>query len=127
MEDRLLVLSIRSLQQRSLEVDELTFREFCRFYLEVKLVLERYITETHSRFIEERLREMPVIREEDEEYWIERIPTLFGVSFNFFRSVLKNERLDSELTALRGICDSIIAVLSTPGLEGMYYNKEKSE
>jgi hypothetical protein len=103
------------------------FDDFRNLYHEALRLLEEYAANKNSRFIKEKLAEFPDIR--NREYttsWISSegiIGALFSM-MGLVRGLHAQHELSNDITTISGICDSIIAVLTTPGLEELYYARK---
>lgn len=126
-ERRAIISELDALRIKTFEIRQLSYEQFRDHYNQVVSKLENYARHTHSRFINEKLKELPEMRESLGPCFFDAVAGLLNILMPGGLNVpdLVENELKENLLAIRGICDSIIAVLSTPGLEEMYYNKEK--
>lgn len=125
-ERRAIVSELNALRLKTFEVRQSSYGELRDHYNRVVSKLEDYAHKTDSRFILEKLKEMPEWRESLGPCFFDGVAGLLNILMQGGLTVpdLVEDELKESLLAIRGICDSIIAVLTSPGLEEMYYNKE---
>jgi len=123
--DQLLIDYLQALIEKSNRIEEEDIDVYCKFYEEVKQILERYANEYGNGFIKEKLDEFPSIDPAKYRKPVRTYRYNHVYAFNLFVWYLRMIRLKGDASSIAGISNSIITVLDNPVWKEMLDRQKK--